>query len=216
MRVWRLSNGNTVLALTTSVLVLAGFVCSLVFTVRSLQLRTWDDLAQLKGLSMSVNVLGALTDVIIATSLSVLLARSRTGFKGSNTMISKLILFSVSTGALTSICAIASLISILAWGRTLIYVAFYFSLGRLYSNSILATLNARIAIRDLGDESEDLSFSLQSLSKYRQTFSSNRSTNISIKIDTTRDFDRDRAGVGQGIDPPEIEDSLKEISLNSQ
>lgn len=116
---------------------------------------------------MSVNVLGAVADFLIALILVFYLRRSRTGFKRlvpaspdiivlnlgyrSDHMITKLIFFSVSTGLLTSVCAIASLVSILLWGNTLcvplgrgftftsdlivcrIYVAFYFSLGRCTS-----------------------------------------------------------------------------------
>lgn len=100
---------------------------------------------------------------------------------------------------ITSVCAIASLISvsfqasslisvsltlspilsqILAFGDSLIYVAFYFCLGRrkcptslkvseitngkaVYSNSVLVTLNARKMIRRVGDDSD---FSFQTLS----------------------------------------------------
>lgn len=40
---------------------------------------------------MAVNVLGAVADVIIAASLFFYLQRSRTGFKGSDTMIGKLV-----------------------------------------------------------------------------------------------------------------------------
>ncbi|KAH8830593.1 hypothetical protein DL96DRAFT_1593572 [Flagelloscypha sp. PMI_526] len=112
----------------------------------------------------------------------------------SDTMISRLILFVVSTGLLTSICAVCSLTSILLWGDTLIYVAFYFSLGRLYGNSLLATLNARIDIRGLSDEVEDFSFSIKSLSKApsKLTFCSNRDltrpSNLSLTIDTVREY----------------------------
>lgn len=110
-------------------------------------------------------------------------------------MITWLIVFTVSTGVLTSICAIASLVSILVWGDTLIYVAFYFSLGKLYSNSVLATLNARITIRGLGEDSDELSFSLQTAAKpCRPTLNTStlmRSTNISIKIDATQEPSRD-------------------------
>lgn len=42
-------------------------------------------------LSMTVNVLGAVADVIIAAGLFFYLHRSRTGFKKSDTMISKLV-----------------------------------------------------------------------------------------------------------------------------
>ncbi|TFK59793.1 hypothetical protein BDN72DRAFT_738181, partial [Pluteus cervinus] len=102
-----------------------------------------------QGLSMTVNVLAATTDVVIAGALFYYLHSRRTGFKGSDTIISKLITYTVSTGALTSLCAIASLLTIIVWGDTLIYVACYFSIGRLYSNTILVTLNARKGIRDL-------------------------------------------------------------------
>ncbi|KAJ6539006.1 hypothetical protein B0H19DRAFT_337450 [Mycena capillaripes] len=192
MRVWRLSNRNKALTAVTASLVLAEFGCSVAFTIQSLQLRTWKELGELKGLSMSVNVLGAASDFFIAMILVYYLRRSRTGFKKSDTMITKLIMFSVSTGLLTSICAVASLVSILVWGQTLIYVAFYFSLGRLYFNSVLATLNARKDIRALTDDPEDLTFSLQTLSKVPRNMSSIKRPTISIKIETHETVEAER------------------------
>ncbi|KAF7345817.1 hypothetical protein MVEN_01603100 [Mycena venus] len=48
----------------------------------------------------------------------------------------------------TSLCAIAALISIINSPNTLIYASFYFCLGRqVYSNALLASLNARHVIR---------------------------------------------------------------------
>ncbi|KAF8192573.1 hypothetical protein BJ912DRAFT_962409 [Pholiota molesta] len=193
LRVWRLSGNNAPLTAIVGCLVFACFGCSVAFTAKSMQLHTWVELERLKGLSMAVNLSGAITDVLIAAALFAFLHRSRTGFKKSDNMISKLIAFTVSTGLLTSVCAVASLISILASGHTLIYVAFYFSLGRLYSNSVLATLNARQIIRGLGENSDELSFSLQTMSKTDQrNHNSARSTNISIKIDTIHDFLREQ------------------------
>ncbi|KAG2013376.1 hypothetical protein CC2G_010295 [Coprinopsis cinerea AmutBmut pab1-1] len=189
LRVWKLSDENIPLTVVISLLVLAEFACSAAFTVESLKLRTWEDLGSLKGLSISVNIIGVVADVVIAGALFYFLQRSRTGFKKSDSMISRLILFTVSTGFLTSLCAIGSLVSILAWGQTLIYVAFYFSIGRLYSNSVLATLNARKSIRGLGEDSDELSFSLQSFPKSgSRPLTSSRPTNISIKIDTMQEF----------------------------
>ncbi|KAF8665611.1 hypothetical protein AX16_000067 [Volvariella volvacea WC 439] len=91
LRVWRLSNKNFLLTALITALVLAGFTCSIVFTIQSLKLKTWPVLEQLKGLSMTVNVLTVVTDVLIAASLFYYLQRSRTGFKRSDTMISKLV-----------------------------------------------------------------------------------------------------------------------------
>ncbi|KAJ7667665.1 hypothetical protein DFH06DRAFT_224399 [Mycena polygramma] len=192
MRVWRLSNRNKALTAVTASLVLAEFGCSVAFTIQSLQLKTWKELGELKGLSMSVNVLGAVSDFFIALTLVYYLRRSRTGFKKSDTMITKLIVFSVSTGLLTSVCAVASLVSIIVWGQTLIYVAFYFSLGRLYFNSVLATLNARNDIRASTDDPEDLTFSLQTLSKVPRNMSSIRRPTISIKIETHETVEAER------------------------
>jgi len=202
LRVWRLSGNNVPLTFVVATLVLAGFGCSVAFTVQSMKLQTWEELKELKGLSMTVNLLGVVADVFIASALFYFLRRSRTGFKKSDTMISRLIMFTVSTGFLTSICAIASLVSIVVWGQTLIYVAFYFSLGRLYSNSVLATLNARQSIRGLGEDSDELSFSLQSMSKRQRTNNSTKLANISIKIDTMNEFLRDR-GVPEDLAEPE-------------
>ncbi|RDB20517.1 hypothetical protein Hypma_012424 [Hypsizygus marmoreus] len=210
LRVWRLSNHNVPLLISIVALVLAEFACSLVFTIQSMQLITWAQLSQLKGLSMSVNILAAVTDALIAGALCFFLQRSRTGFKKSDTMISKLIMFTVSTGVLTSICAIASLVSIILWGQTLIYVAFYFSLGRLYSNSVLATLNARQAIRQLGEDSEDLSFSMHPTflkTTAARQLNSNITTNISIKIDTSHQYDPDLTHLDRQPDSATTENS---------
>ncbi|KAJ4492825.1 hypothetical protein C8J55DRAFT_215872 [Lentinula edodes] len=200
MRVWKMSNQNKPLTLLIVMFVLGELGCSVAFTISSLKLVTWKDLTSLKSLSMTVNVLGAVSDVIIAAGLFYFLHRSRTGFKKSDTMISKLIMFTVSTGLLTSVCAVASLLSILIWGKTLIYVAFYFSLGRLYSNSLLATLNARKGIRGLNvEEGDNVSVSLQTFSNklrlrpMRNMTMAPNQTNISIKVDTTQELVRDKA-----------------------
>ncbi|KAJ7067956.1 hypothetical protein C8F01DRAFT_1246510 [Mycena amicta] len=201
------SNGNIGLTVTAGSLVLAEFGCSVAFTIQSMKLETWKELGQLKPLSMTVNVLAAVSDLVIAMILVYYLRRSKTGFKKSDTMISKLIVFSVSTGLLTSVCAIGSLI--LVWGETLIYVTFYFVVGRLYFNSVLATLNARKVmlvlarrikswcnwqLKDiLTEDPEDLSFSLQTMSKaVPRNMSSIRRPTISIKIDTTHEVEAEQ------------------------
>ncbi|KAG6889776.1 hypothetical protein C0995_014706 [Termitomyces sp. Mi166 len=194
LRVWRLSNRNIWLTSIVVLLVSAEFGCVVAFGTLSLQFKTFVELQQLKYLSISVNALAAAGDVLIALILCTLLHRSRTGFHRSDTMINKLILFAVNTGFLTSLCAVASLISIVVAGKTFLYIAFYFCIGRLYSNSLLATLNARKMIRGSADgihsTSENISLSLRELPKNNAIFS-RRPTNISIKINTTKEFATD-------------------------
>ncbi|KAG6900110.1 hypothetical protein C0993_002795 [Termitomyces sp. T159_Od127] len=42
--------------------------------------------------------------------------------------------------------------------------------GRLYSNSVLATLNARQSIRELGEDNDELSFSFRMRPMFSKTF----------------------------------------------
>ncbi|KAF5367897.1 hypothetical protein D9757_011249 [Collybiopsis confluens] len=147
-RIWKLSQNNLLTAVIMF-LVLAEFgkMCRCLVRVK-----TFADLAaDLKGLSITVNALAAAGDVLIAGTLTFLMQTSKTGFSRSDTMLNKLTLFAVTTGALTSLCAVASLVSILAAPNTFIYVSFFFCMGRLYTNSLLATLNARKMIRSAGD-----------------------------------------------------------------
>ncbi|KAJ7708790.1 hypothetical protein B0H17DRAFT_365519 [Mycena rosella] len=196
VRIWRLSNGNKWLTGVALALVLAEFGCVLAYVAMSLGLHTFVELGELKHLSITVNALAAAGDVVIATTLCILLRSSRTGFHRSNTIIRKLMMFSIETCALTSLCAIASLISIVVAGNTFIYILFFFCMGRLYANSLLATLNARKMIRGAADgvhtTSENLSLSLREFQPKNTSLSmASKRPNISIKIDTTQEFNRD-------------------------
>jgi len=65
-------------------------------------------------------------------------------------MIDKLLLYAVNTGCFTSICAISLLIAAVTSARTFIDAIFYFAIARLYTNSLLATLNGRDKVRAAG------------------------------------------------------------------
>ncbi|KAF8075270.1 hypothetical protein FPV67DRAFT_1665992 [Lyophyllum atratum] len=170
MRVWRLSNRNIWFTSAVTILVVGEFGCVVAFGAMSLHFRTFAELQSLKYLSIAVNALAAAGDVLIAAILCTLLHRSRTGFHRSDTMINKLIVVA---------------------GNTFLYIAFFFCIGRLYSNSLLATLNARKMIRGAADgihsTTDNISLSLREYPK-TGTVSSKRPTNISIKIDTTKEF----------------------------
>lgn len=194
-RIWRLSDRKVWLIVIVVLLIFGEFGVSLAYTIISLRFETFAQLAHLKGLSLATNALAAAADIVIAASLCTILHRSRTGFHRSDTIITKLMVFSVNTGLLTSLCALASLVSILAWPTTFIYIAFFFCIGRLYTNSLLATLNARKKIRELSDGIESTSGNNLSLNSLGQSktgkISSSRQQNISIKIDTQKDFATD-------------------------
>lgn len=61
---------------------------------------TFAEFASLKTLSMSINIMAAVTDVVISLCLVYLLRLSanRSGFKRTNDMINRMIVFTFNTG----------------------------------------------------------------------------------------------------------------------
>ncbi|KAF9256104.1 hypothetical protein L218DRAFT_1007813 [Marasmius fiardii PR-910] len=166
VRVWRLSESK-LLAGVAFLLVIAEFVTSPDFYSRilssstnSLQpqafainglihVKTFEDLTTMKGLSVTVNILAVVSDLYIALALCCLLYSSKTGYHKSDTIVRKLSIYALNTGLITSACALASFISITAAPTTFIYIMFFFCIGRLYANSLLASLNMRNHVRQL-------------------------------------------------------------------
>ncbi|XP_006457407.1 hypothetical protein AGABI2DRAFT_196124 [Agaricus bisporus var. bisporus H97] len=191
-RVWRLSNRNYFLTGLILVLIFCCAGCGTAWVVIVMQLKTYERLLDFNPLTITINALSTSIDVLIALSLVFLLHSARTGFKRSDTMINKLIIFVVNTGILTTLCAISSLISLVASPRTLLYASFYFCIGRLYSNSFLATLNARNGITDSVDNVDHMMVSLPR-SALSSTQGKSQQQNISIRIDTTQESLHDAA-----------------------
>ncbi|KDQ57073.1 hypothetical protein JAAARDRAFT_207418 [Jaapia argillacea MUCL 33604] len=194
-RVWTLSKKSILLTASIGVMVISELGLSITYATRSLRMKTYADLVQLKNVSMAINIFSAAPDIIIAAALCTLLHRSRTGFRSTNNMVNRLMVFAVNTGLLTSLCAICSLSFFLAYPNTFIYIAFYFMLGRLYMNSLLATLNARKGLKNhthAGDTSGDVSLSMRrNINQSMQPTSE-----IAIKIDTVKEYTRDNDDVG--------------------
>ncbi|KII84414.1 hypothetical protein PLICRDRAFT_179652 [Plicaturopsis crispa FD-325 SS-3] len=164
-------------------------------------LDTFMELSTLKHLWMTCNLLAAGADISILVSLVWLLVASKTGLKHSNDLINRLILFTLNTGLLTSLCAIASCISIALSPTTFIYMFFFLIMGRLYTNSFLVTLNCREYIktggsRAGGEESFSMSFfqtmgmrdgrgaASNELSRFPNDYSG-RDPVIAIRVDTS-------------------------------
>ncbi|KAI9574512.1 hypothetical protein HD554DRAFT_2309935 [Boletus coccyginus] len=228
MRVFRLSNKNwfafgSVVSLVSfgthdlifltvppqMALVILEWILILIFSIKAISLKTYQQFATINAISMSINAAAAAGDVLITIFLCYLLQKSRTGFRRSDMTINKLIMFSINTGLLTSLDALASLFCISVWPHTFIYIAFYFNIGRLYCNSLLATLNARKGLRGSDSRHDELSLSQTTQQKVNHSFlgtaSQRAPNNISIKIDTTQEYIRDEYSSSTGeLKHPEV------------
>ncbi|KAF7330075.1 hypothetical protein MKEN_00271600 [Mycena kentingensis (nom. inval.)] len=146
-RVWKMSHHNVFLTGLILLIVFATAACGTAWVVLALRTRTYRSLLDISPLTISINALSTGADVIITSTLCYMLYDTRPASLETESMVNRLILFTINTGLLTSLCAVASLISLIASPNTLIYASFYFCIGRLYSNALLASLNARAVIR---------------------------------------------------------------------
>ncbi|KAH8105625.1 hypothetical protein DFH11DRAFT_1630024 [Phellopilus nigrolimitatus] len=147
-RIWKLSCGNVFVVSAIMTTVIAEFVAVLAFFGRGVQYTTYKEVLTIWWLSVTVNSLTAASDVAVAAALIFYLNRARTGFQRSESAINRLIFFSINTGLVTSVSAIISVIFLCVFPSTLIYIAFYMAVSKLYANSLFTTLNSRNSTRE--------------------------------------------------------------------
>ncbi|KAH8116166.1 hypothetical protein DFH11DRAFT_1584649 [Phellopilus nigrolimitatus] len=143
IRIWLLSKKSIIVTATVATFVIGQFTITVAYYGRAYRFTQLEELTAILPLTHAIDSLTALADVSIAGVLVVLLQRSRTGFRRSETMISRLTVFTINTGLITAVCAILSLVTSLVLPNTLIYILFYLCIPRLYVNSLLASLNYR-------------------------------------------------------------------------
>ncbi|KAF8167249.1 hypothetical protein B0H34DRAFT_8039 [Crassisporium funariophilum] len=101
----------------------------------------------------TILVIGAFTDVILAVALCYYLSQWRGGgFERTTRLIDHLMVWSIETGLLTSVGAVALLVCFLTLRNTFVWIGIFSVLARLFSNSFLASLNARPALAQLYQE----------------------------------------------------------------
>jgi hypothetical protein len=93
---------------------------------------------------------GAAVDIIIAVSFCYFIKQHRaTSFGRTVKTINQLMIWTVETGLVTSVAAVSMLICFLIMPENYIWIAIFTFLAKLFSNSLLAALNARsVTTRD--------------------------------------------------------------------
>ncbi|KAJ7166241.1 hypothetical protein C8R46DRAFT_94176 [Mycena filopes] len=87
-------------------------------------------------------------DSLISMAMIYWLGRNKTGFHKTNRALNTLISYTVNSGLLIVIFAIACLVTFLTSKTTLIYGLFFFILVRLYACSFMSILNSREHVRE--------------------------------------------------------------------
>jgi len=188
-RIWILSHRNIYIVACVQALVVGTFIITIYYSVQAWHVKTFTNLPSVLTLGQGVNAMTAITDITIAAVLIFILYRSKTGFAKCDSIINQLILYSLNTGSLTSVCAFFSLLVASVFPQTLIFVTFFIPCSRLYINSLLATLNARRKLRTNSGTSHSLASDSnhtrqRSETRFNGANSQDASQTLAIRIDT--------------------------------
>lgn len=141
-RIWKLSDRNYFLFGVALIPNIAVLVVEIILYRRWLETGSVLQLLDLRTLFYTTFVLVAASDSVITAILIFLLWKRRSGLQKTYSLINKLMVYIVTTGLLTSIFALAVVITF-ATVSGFTFVGIFTVLSKLYSNSCLATLNNR-------------------------------------------------------------------------
>ncbi|KAJ6449406.1 hypothetical protein C8R47DRAFT_1204814 [Mycena vitilis] len=149
-RVWRFSQ-NKLLTGFLAAACLATGALDIVMAVHIIEMKSLASMVGRisTGEVISVFVIGAAVDLSIALILCWYLRRELTMVDRINSLVKRIMIYSIASGLIPSLLALGCLISYLVWPQSLLFLAMHFSLGRTYTNALLATLNSRRGLRQI-------------------------------------------------------------------
>ncbi|KAI0032772.1 hypothetical protein K488DRAFT_49122, partial [Vararia minispora EC-137] len=153
---WRVKvlTGNIWLVMLLVLTVVGGTVGGIATSIAIRIVPNWLEFQRFKVPVIVWLVTSAVVDSTITVVLTWNLRRHKTGFQHTDDVLDKIIRLTVQTGLITSIWAIVDLIVFLAI-PTGIHLIFNFPLSKLYSNSLLSSLNARGNFTHSGTPTDD-------------------------------------------------------------
>ncbi|THG95905.1 hypothetical protein EW145_g7880, partial [Phellinidium pouzarii] len=159
-RIYTLSHGKKLITGIILSLSFVDLVVGIIITAKAFNISTFAGLtsvAVLFYLDFASNI-GA--DTCVAVVLCYYLWIHRTGSKRTDPLVFKLMAYTVNTGMWAVIFATGGLICYAALPATLVFIAFYLNLSKVYVNSYLASLNLRKALLTSMKENALVSVSL--------------------------------------------------------
>ena len=119
-----MSKRNKVLTGLTITLVLGQFATTMAYFALVEPLTLFTQLGSVRNMSRAMSATIAFADIIIAGILVFLLHRSRSGFKRSDSVINRLIPYTIASGLLTGVDGLLALIFSLVLPDTYSYMIF--------------------------------------------------------------------------------------------
>jgi len=124
--------------------------------VRSFQLEFFTELPKIEfNSALPFAISAVVPDVLISASLCYFLKSGKdniTGIRSTEIMINLLMKYAINRTLLTSAAAIAELVLYAVLPNSFAFLAVDFCIGKLFANTLLATLNARKYVRGMGTD----------------------------------------------------------------
>ncbi|KAH9902462.1 hypothetical protein C8Q73DRAFT_785137 [Cubamyces lactineus] len=151
-RVWLVGRQFRPIVAIAAVFFLGELACCIYATVQASLLPNYAEFRQLTWLYSIAFGLVVVSDILLTSVLIVVLRRSRTGFSGTDSRLDVLIAYTISTGLLTDIFSLLSFIFPLVYLNTdsMVYIALDIVVTKLYTNSVIGTLNFRKTLAAYG------------------------------------------------------------------
>ncbi|KAK7012835.1 hypothetical protein R3P38DRAFT_1560358 [Favolaschia claudopus] len=147
-RLWLLSHRKLVLVVPLAILIVIHL--GLEMAVMALTFK-WPDFSQFRritGYFTGAVAVAAATDITIAAAMFTLLQNRKTGIKNTEQLLNRIVMYTISTGLLTSMVDIVILGAFVGLPDTLVYLCFFDFVPNLYANSLLAMLNSRMSTEE--------------------------------------------------------------------
>ncbi|KAJ6477208.1 hypothetical protein DFH09DRAFT_1216117 [Mycena vulgaris] len=141
--IYALQKQDMILPLTILVSALVSLGAGAGQVVVAANIISYVELDKVKSTTAVNSTFSVLCDILITVGLSWRLNAARSGIQASNNLLNYLIVFAINRGMLTMITAILELVLFFAMPNTFYFFAMIWFTGKLYMNSMLATLNTR-------------------------------------------------------------------------
>ncbi|KZV66892.1 hypothetical protein PENSPDRAFT_654509 [Peniophora sp. CONT] len=144
MRVHKLSKGNWWFTLPTTFFLVARLGLAFVSTAEMVRLKSFDRFHDGFGPVFTAGLsLSALTDILVTLGQGYYLRDRIRGVPIAAKAMKEYVFVADNNGAATCLVALASLICWVTMPNNLVFMALHFCIGKIYSNSLLASLNIR-------------------------------------------------------------------------
>ncbi|KAL5478240.1 hypothetical protein ACEPAI_2424 [Sanghuangporus weigelae] len=163
-RAWYVSKKNKAITAVLCIAILVQFAITTAYYGQIYSATIVTQLTEAVHTELAMNYIVVCTDALLAGVLVWLLYRSRSGVKRTDSIVNRVIMYTIGSGLVPAVWAIVAAIGAQVSPRSVIYLLVDLVIPKLYFNCMLASLNVRSSLRSTPNcDAVGLSFRLDDL-----------------------------------------------------